>query len=206
MVKGYRKTFVNDAAGGSSDFGESGSHPLRHRDTAAVLRSYDPRRVDDAPLAAIEATASTSRSSGWAKTHVRRDTSVDPRQREFEAMTDFALGVYAGGWAPGSGSGLQFTDSHPVRSRDRVLDAGRGTATRLRARGGPTLTRVARKIVEADRVVIRVDVENIASRRIPEALGFVFEGIARKSLRTNDTARDAAIYSITSDDPEVGVD
>jgi len=57
---------------------------------------------------------------------------------------------------------------------------------------------------EADRVVIRAQPDNLPSRRIPEALGYTFEGIARKSLRMDDEARDAAVYSFVRGDRLVG--
>lgn len=52
------------------------------------------------------------------------------------------------------------------------------------------------------RVEIRADVENRASRAVPERLGFTLEGIARQAYSVSDEHQsDDAVYSLLADDP-----
>ena len=52
------------------------------------------------------------------------------------------------------------------------------------------------------RVEIRADVENLASRAIPERLGFQLEGVMRQSYRVvGERYSDDAVYSLLASDP-----
>lgn len=51
------------------------------------------------------------------------------------------------------------------------------------------------------RIIIRMDVENIPSKKIPERLGFTCEGIERESILLKGEFRNSYVYSILKTDP-----
>jgi RimJ/RimL family protein N-acetyltransferase len=64
------------------------------------------------------------------------------------------------------------------------------------------LTRVGIELAGADRIEIRVDIDNEVSCRIPRRLGYREEGILRRRLPTHDDSpqRDAYIFSMFAED------
>jgi RimJ/RimL family protein N-acetyltransferase len=64
------------------------------------------------------------------------------------------------------------------------------------------LTRVGIELAGADRIEIRVDIDNEVSCRIPRRLGYREEGILRRRLPTHDDSpqRDAFIFSMFAED------
>jgi RimJ/RimL family protein N-acetyltransferase len=54
--------------------------------------------------------------------------------------------------------------------------------------------------LEAHRVQLGTDLENVSMRRVAERLGFVFEGTMRAFMPAPDGPRDYALYAITRDD------
>jgi len=173
------------------------------------LRSYDPRNDQHTVdlWNAIDGNRDhLMRFMTWAKNHTNIDITrawIREARSKFEAMTDFSYGI----WTKDDGRMVGGCGLH-VRGEPMPngLEIGYWLCEREQRKGFAReatifLTRVAFEIAKADRVVIRADVDNRESRRVPEAIGFTFEGIARKSLRAGDIARDAAIYAMTSDDP-----
>lgn len=175
-----------------------------------VLRTYDPREDDGVRLFDVidRNRVHLSKFMSWSKNHTSVDvtrTWVRESYAKFAAMTDFAYGIYADGDRLVGGCGLHVRGQPSVFGFEigywLVEDAQRSGYAREAAKA---LTRVAIETAEADRVVIRAQPDNLPSRRIPEALGYTFEGIARKSLRQDDEARDAAMYSFVSGDKLIG--
>jgi RimJ/RimL family protein N-acetyltransferase len=76
----------------------------------------------------------------------------------------------------------------------RASSARRGLATEVAA----ALTHVAFALCGVDRVEIRTDPANDASRAIPRKLGFVEEATLRRRLRHPDP-RDVVVYSLFAD-------
>ena len=64
------------------------------------------------------------------------------------------------------------------------------------------MTRVGIELGGADRIEIRVDVDNEVSCRIPRRLGYREEGVLRRRLPTHDGSpqRDAVLFSMFADD------
>lgn len=171
-----------------------------------VLRTYDPRDPAEAPrmYEAIDKNRDhLMRHMSWAKTHDSVEVTrawIRETRGKFEAMTDFPFGIFTrddGRFVGGCGLHVR---GEPVPC---ALEIGYWLCENETNKGyareaAEALTRVALDLARTDRVIIRAAVDNTRSRRVPEALGYTFEGIARKSLRTNDIPTDAAIYAMTS--------
>ena len=78
---------------------------------------------------------------------------------------------------------------------DRTF-TGQGVMTR----SVQLLAEYAFEALDLHRVEIHVATENYASRRIPERLGFTFEGVLRKVQRLRGTYVDHALYSLLRDE------
>ena len=112
----------------------------------------------------------------------------------------FAVTDAAGGRVLGS-IGVRWNERRDVGEIGYWLrrDArGRGIATRA-------LTLVTRFAFEqgAERLQLRADVENVASRRVAEKAGFRLEGVLRSAHWNERLGRrqDWALYSLLPDDP-----
>ncbi len=77
-------------------------------------------------------------------------------------------------------------------------DRGKG----LGAEAVALLTAHAFDRLEAHRVQLGTDLENVAMRRVAERLGFACEGTMRAFMPTPDGPRDYALYAITKPDYE----
>lgn len=75
-------------------------------------------------------------------------------------------------------------------------DRGRG----LGAEAVALMTAFAFDRLEAHRVQLGTDLDNVAMRRVAERLGFVCEGTMRAFMPTPGGPRDYALYAITKDD------
>lgn len=60
---------------------------------------------------------------------------------------------------------------------------------------------VFRELPELERVEALVDVDNRASQRVLEKVGFLREGVLRKAMLLRGTTRDMVIFSFLSTDP-----
>ena len=118
------------------------------------------------------------------------------------AREDLAVGIFdrATGRLLG-GSGL-----HRINWRLRLFEVGYWIRPSAAGRGYVTeavqlLVRLAFDRLEANRVEIRMDPRNLRSRRIPERLGFVFEGTLRRSAPDRDgTASDRHVFALVRED------
>ncbi len=77
-------------------------------------------------------------------------------------------------------------------------DRGKG----LGAEAVALLTAHAFERLEAHRVQLGTDLENVAMRRVAERLGFACEGTMRAFMPTPEGPRDYALYAITKEDYE----
>lgn len=75
-------------------------------------------------------------------------------------------------------------------------DRGQG----LGAEAVELMTAYAFDQLEAHRVQLGTDLDNVAMRRVAERLGFGFEGTMREFMPTPDGPRDYALYAITKTD------
>jgi RimJ/RimL family protein N-acetyltransferase len=174
-----------------------------------TLRAYDPRDPREAErlFEAIDSSRShLEQFLIWVSSHrVVADSArwIRESRASFEAMTNFDFGVFA----KDDGRLLGGAALH-VRGQPEVvcLEIGYWTRASEQNKGvareaARALTRVAFDLAACDRVVIRADSANAASRRIPERLGYRLEGIARNGLRLGGLPRDAAIYALVRDQP-----
>ena len=67
------------------------------------------------------------------------------------------------------------------------------------------LTRLAFDDLQANRVEIRMDTRNVRSQRVPERLGFVFEGTLRRAGELDESGRpaDRHVYALIREDFEL---
>ncbi len=178
--------------------------PYRLESDLIALVSYDPRDPTHARElfeAIDESRDHLGRFMGWAAQHETVDDTrgwIRTMRGKFELMTDFAFGIFrrsdgrlvggAGLHARGEPTVVAVEIGYWVRTSETQKGYAR-EAARL-------LTNAAFELGHAERVVIRAQIENRYSRRIPEALGYVEEGVARRSIRLAGTGRDAVVYSM----------
>jgi RimJ/RimL family protein N-acetyltransferase len=169
-----------------------------------ALRAYDPsdeRCARDLFRVVAEDRADLSRWAAWPDTWKRLEdvtTWVRGARAKFESMTGFAWGIHArddGRLVGGSGMhprGQPETISFEIGYWLRSTERGKGYAREVTR----ALARAAIELGKTQRVVIRAQVDNTRSRRVPESLGFTFEGIARAGIRIREEPRDLAMYSL----------
>lgn len=96
--------------------------------------------------------------------------------------------------------GLHDIDRGRARANlDYAMD-GRYRAQGIMTRACCALLRYAYSELELNRIQIGADVANLPSRRIPEKLGFVLEGVVRASYRAESGFRDCALYAMLRED------
>jgi RimJ/RimL family protein N-acetyltransferase len=173
-----------------------------------VLRSYDPRDPDVARTlfdAIEESRAHLVPYMSWPDKHRQLEDTVAwvrSARARFESMTDFAYGIHRRDddrLVGGAGMHVR-GEPEPVAMEMgywlRPSETGKGYAREVTR----ALARLLVKEVGAERLVIRAEVDNARSRRVPESLGFVLEGIARRGIRIRAQGRDLAIYSLVPGD------
>ncbi len=89
----------------------------------------------------------------------------------------------------------------PIDAANRVGELGYWLAERSQGRGVMTsccrfAVRYGFLTLDLNRIQIAAGTENLVSRRIPERLGFKFEGILRAREKLYDTFIDHAMYSL----------
>jgi ribosomal-protein-serine acetyltransferase len=174
-------------------------------DLGAGLRTQPLTRADaDDHLALVERDrAALGRWLGWALTTA---TPADARDFLARAETRGAEDglPWAGIWLDDRlvGGVLWFPVEKPVMASEvgYWLDSavtGRGIMTRVLQ---PLLDR-ALDDVGLRRVGLQAAVDNTASRRVAERLGFMFEGVRRCAWMVGDRVDDHAVYSLLRTDP-----
>jgi ribosomal-protein-serine acetyltransferase len=168
-------------------------------DGVVTLRPWTDDDVD-----AIAGACAEEEIARWMHLIPQPYTKADAR--EYVAASRVA-------WRSGTGATFAIVDAagDPVGSigmrvvdaDDRIVEVGYWAAARARGRG--LTTRALRLIAEwvldevgAERVQLRADVLNAASRRVAEKAGFALEGVLRSSGFNARQGRriDYAVYSL----------
>jgi RimJ/RimL family protein N-acetyltransferase len=127
---------------------------------------------------------------GWVATW--RQRFVEHDDRESFAIVDDHAAEYAGfvGWA------VRFSINH----EDSQLELGYATSPWARGRGvaTETLRRLTRAALDEgfQRLVLQIDVANVASQRIAEKVGYTFEGTQRSVRGKNGNRIDLQLWSL----------
>src|SRR4051794_21221638 len=175
-------------------------------DGGPVIRCWDPR---DAPLLKDAVDSSLEHLREWMPWAYNEPQELDAKvallrtfRGNFDLGQDFIYGIFSADETRVlGGSGLHtrvgegaFEIGYWVRA-DAVRE---GIATRVAG----ALTRAGIELAGADRIEIRVDVDNEVSCRIPRRLGYREEGVLRRRLPTHDGSplRDALIFSMFAED------
>jgi RimJ/RimL family protein N-acetyltransferase len=180
--------------------------PSRIETERLVVRCYDPR---DAPLVKDAIDSSLDHLRPWMpwvelepQTLEEKTDVLKSFRSQFDRGDNFVMGVFSADESQVlGGSGL-----HP-RVEPGGLEIGyfiRESATR---RGYVTestaaLTRVGFEICQADRIEIRIDPHNEASKGIPRKLGYAEEATLRRRLpgREGGPLRDVTIFTLFRED------
>lgn len=167
-------------------------------DDDLVLRPFEPR--DAAVLFALS-DRNRDHLRPWLP-WIEKTLSVNDTQQFIAAMragygkgTDVAIGIWHQGALAGS-IGL-----HQIDQENKSAEIGYWLSAD--AQGHGLITRSCRAVIgyafrdlNLNRIVIKVAPDNLASRAVPERLGFVREGTLRQVAAHYDTFLDLIIYSI----------
>lgn len=137
----------------------------------------------------------------WARGHTSVEESEKVVRRaaaKFALREDFTMGM----WDRDrnlflGGTGLHRIDwsvpSFEIGYWIRKSEVGKGFVTETTQ----VLTRAAFNVLNAERVYIRVSTQNEPSLKIPRRLGFVEEGVLRRSIRdANGALHDIVMFSM----------
>jgi RimJ/RimL family protein N-acetyltransferase len=172
-----------------------------------VIRCWDP---GDAGLLKDAVDSSLDHLRPWMpwahEAPIPIEQVVDLLRRfrgQFDLGQDFVYGILSGEESEVvGGTGLHTRSgagSFEIGYWIRANRAGQGLCTEAAA----ALTRVGFELCGADRIEIRVDPANAASRAIPRKLGFVEEGTLRGVFHGPDGApqqRDAVVFALLRDE------
>jgi len=175
-------------------------------DGGPVIRCWDPH---DAPLLKEAVDSSLEHLRAWMPWAYDEPQDIDAKAallRQFRGNFDLGQDFIFGVFSPDEAQVLGGSGLH-TRIGDGAFEIGywvradavrRGIATSVAG----ALTRVGIEFGGADRIEIRVDVDNEVSSRIPRRLGYREEGILRRRLPTHDGSpqRDAVIFSMFAED------
>jgi RimJ/RimL family protein N-acetyltransferase len=177
--------------------------PYRIVTERLVLRCWGPR---DTPLLKEAIDASLDELRRWMPWAKHEPQTVEEKvvllrrfRGRFDLGEDFTYGIFSRNEREVlGGTGLHNRiggDAFEIGYWIRTSRVGQGLATETAA----ALTRVALELCGVDRVEIRVDPANAASRAIPRKLGFVEEARLRRRLRYPEP-RDVIVYTLFADD------
>jgi RimJ/RimL family protein N-acetyltransferase len=175
-------------------------------DGGPVIRCWEPR---DAPLLKEAVDSSLDHLRAWMPWAHNEPQSVEEKAEllrlfrgNFDLGQDFVYGIFSQDETRVlGGTGLHtrvgegaFEIGYWVRA-DAVRQ---GTATSVAG----ALTRVGIELGGADRIEIRIDVDNEVSCRVPRRLGYREEAVLRRRLPTHDGSpqRDAVVFSMFAED------
>jgi len=177
--------------------------PYRIVTERLVVRCWDPR---DAPLLKEAVDSSLDDLRPWMPWAADEPQTLDEKvellrqfRGKFDLGHDFTYGIFDRDEAAVvGGTGLHtrvdpaaFEIGYWIRT-DRT---GRGLCTEATA----ALTRAAFELTEIERIEIRVDPANAASRAIPRKLGYTEEATLRQRLHYPEV-RDVVLYTLFRED------
>jgi RimJ/RimL family protein N-acetyltransferase len=180
--------------------------PYRVETERLVIRCYEP---SDAPLAKDAIDSSLEHLQPWMHWADQEPQTVEEKtallksfRSAFDSGTNFVMGIFS----PDESQQLGGTGLHP-ESDAGGLEIGyfiRASATRQGyvTESTAALTRVGFEICGADRIVIRIDPDNLASLGVPPKLGFVEEATLRRRLpsKAGGPLRDVTIFTMFCED------
>jgi RimJ/RimL family protein N-acetyltransferase len=176
--------------------------PYRIETERLVIRCYEPR---DATLVKDAVDSSLEHLRPWLPWAEHEPQTLEAKtdlmrafRSQFDAGENFVMGIFTTDEAElVGGSGL-----HP-RLEPGGLEIGYFIrASRMRqgfvTESTAALTRVGFEICEADRIEIRIDPANEASKGVPRKLGFTEEATLRRRLpgRAGAPLRDVTIFTM----------
>jgi RimJ/RimL family protein N-acetyltransferase len=180
--------------------------PYRIETERLVIRCYEPR---DAPLTKDAVDSSLDHLRPWMPWAEDEPQTLEEKtsllrlfRSRFDAGEDFAYGIFSAGEAEQLGG----TGLHP-RVGPGGLEIGyfvRASAARqgIVTESTAALTRVGFEVGGADRIEIRIEPRNEASKGVPRKLGFVEEATLRRRLyaREDGPLRDVTIFTMFRED------
>jgi RimJ/RimL family protein N-acetyltransferase len=180
--------------------------PYRIETERLVLRCWDPA---EAPMlaAAVEASLEHLRPwMPWAHAYPQPLSDTVALLRGFRGRFDLGKDFAYGMFSPDESEVVGGTGLH--RRDEGSLEIGYWVRTDLAGRGLGTeaagaLTRVGFELCGIERIDIRCDPDNAASRAIPRKLGYTEEGTLRRRLHGPEgdpRRRDAVMYSMFADE------
>jgi RimJ/RimL family protein N-acetyltransferase len=142
----------------------------------------------------------------WARhapTAAEAEATVQRMRERFLAREDLVYLIFERSTAGGAGEGrlVGGTGLHRIEWGVPKFEIGYWRRTGLGGQGLATeavtaLARVAFDRLRAQRVEIRLDARNPASRRVAERAGFTFEGLMRRdAIGADGRVRDTSVYS-----------
>jgi RimJ/RimL family protein N-acetyltransferase len=175
-------------------------------DGGPVIRCWDPR---DAPLLKDAVDSSLEHLREWMPWAYHEPQELDAKvallrtfRGNFDLGQDFIYGIFSADETRvlgGTGLHTRVGDgAFEIGYWIRVDAVRQGIATSVAG----ALTRVGIELAGADRIEIRVDVDNDVSCRIPRRLGYREEGVLRRRLPTHDGSpqRDVLMFSMFVED------
>jgi RimJ/RimL family protein N-acetyltransferase len=180
--------------------------PYRIETERLVIRCYEPR---DAPLSKEAIDSSLEHLVPWMPWAEDEPQSVDEKvelmrrfRSQFDAGSNFIFGIFSRDETQQLGG----TGLHP-RNEPGGLEIGywvRESAARqgIVTESTAALTRVGFEICGADRIEIRIEPRNEASKGVPRKLGFVEEATLRRRLpgRGGGPPRDVTLFAMFRED------
>jgi RimJ/RimL family protein N-acetyltransferase len=179
--------------------------PYRIVTERLVLRCWEPR---DAPLLKDALDSSLEHLRPWMPWAHEEPRPLEEKvallrrfRGQFDLGQNFVYGIFAADETEVvGGSGLHprvGDDALEVGYWIRASRIGVGLATEVAA----ALTRVAFEVSGVDRVEIRVDPANSASRAVPRKLGFAEEATLRRRLEPvgDEAPRDVVVFALFGD-------
>jgi len=180
--------------------------PYRIETERLVLRCYEPR---DAALVKDAIDSSLDHLRAWMPWVENEPQTLEEKtdllktfRSQFDLGDNFVMGIFSADESQVVGG----TGLHP-RVEQSGLEIGyfiRASATRQGyvTESTAALTRVGFEICGADRIEIRIDPENEASKGVPRKLGFAEEATLRRRLpgKTGGPLRDVTLFTMFRED------
>ena len=185
---------------------EGPAAPYRIETERLVIRCYEPR---DAPLLKDAIDSSLDHLRPWMPWAEHEPQTLEEKTdllKSFRSQYDLGDSFVMGIFSADESQVLGGTGLHP-RVEPGGLEIGyfvRTTATRqgIITESTAALARCGFEICEADRIEIRIDPDNEASKGVPRKLGFTEEATLRRRLpgREGGPLRDVTIFTLFRDD------
>jgi RimJ/RimL family protein N-acetyltransferase len=177
--------------------------PYRIVTERLVVRCWDPR---DAPLLKEAVDSSIDHLLPWMPWAVHEPQTLEQKvdllrefRGKFDLGRDYTYGIFSrdeGEVAGGTGLHTRVDPaSFEIGYWIRASRAGSGLGTESTA----ALTRAAFELTDTERLEIRVDPANEASRAIPRKLGYTEEATLRRRLHYPEV-RDVVVYTLFRED------